>query len=57
MALKDVAGVFGMLIPLGIGLAAQSFGLGAAMWLLLAGPLALLIGLPKKQPMSANLQS
>lgn len=54
MALNDVAGVFGMLIPLGIGLAAQSFGLGAAMWFLLAGPLVLLIGLPKKQAMSTD---
>jgi len=56
MALNDVAGVVGKLIPLGIGWAAQSFGLGAAMWLLLAGPLGLLIGLPKKQPMRADFQ-
>ena len=47
MAVGDVAGLFGRLIPLAIGLGAQAFGLGPAMWLLLAGPLALLIGLPK----------
>jgi FSR family fosmidomycin resistance protein-like MFS transporter len=47
MALGDVAGLFGKLIPFGIGLAAQRFGLGPAMWILLAGPLALLFGLPK----------
>ncbi len=49
MALDNVARLVGSLIPLGIGVAAQAFGLGAAMWLLLAGPLALLIGLPRVQ--------
>ena len=47
-ALDNVSGMFGKLIPFGIGLAAQSVGLGPAMWLLLAGPIALLIGLPRK---------
>ena len=47
-ALDNVSGMFGKLIPLGIGFAAQSFGLGGVMWLLLAGPIALLIGLPRK---------
>jgi len=42
-AISLVAG----LIPLGIGWAAQTWGLHNAMWLLLAGPLALLIGLPR----------
>jgi MFS transporter, FSR family, fosmidomycin resistance protein len=46
-ALDDVSGIFGKLLPFGIGLAAQAFGLGLAMWLLLAGPLALLLGLPR----------
>ncbi|MBN1453854.1 MAG: MFS transporter [Anaerolineales bacterium] len=47
-ALDNVSSMFGKLLPFGIGLAAQSFGLGAAMWLLLAGPLALLVGLPHR---------
>jgi FSR family fosmidomycin resistance protein-like MFS transporter len=47
MTLGNVAGFFGKLIPFGIGLAAQRFGLGSAMWILMAGPLALLFGLPK----------
>jgi FSR family fosmidomycin resistance protein-like MFS transporter len=47
-ALDNVSGLIGKLIPFGIGIAAQTFGLGAAMWLLLAGPIALLIGLPRK---------
>ena len=48
LALDNVSGMFGKLIPFGIGLAAQAVGLGPAMWLLLAGPLALLIGLPRQ---------
>jgi len=47
-ALDNVSGMFGTLLPFGIGLAAQAFGLGSAMWLLLAGPLALLLGLPRR---------
>jgi FSR family fosmidomycin resistance protein-like MFS transporter len=47
MAVGDVVGLFGKLIPFGIGLAAQAFGLGAAMWILLAGPIVLLFGLPR----------
>lgn len=48
MAVNNVSGLFGKLIPLAIGLAAESFGLGSAIWLLLAGPLALLVGLPPR---------
>lgn len=47
LMLDNVSGLIGKLLPFGIGLAAQAYGLGAAMWLLLAGPLALLIGLPR----------
>lgn len=48
-ALDNVSGMFGKLLPFGIGLAAQTFGLGPAMWLMLAGPLALLVGLPRRR--------
>ncbi len=47
MTLGDFAGLFGRLIPLAIGLLAQRFGLGVAIWVLILGPIALLIGLPK----------
>jgi FSR family fosmidomycin resistance protein-like MFS transporter len=50
IAISNIIGLFGKLIPFGIGLAAERFGLGSAMWLLLAGPLALFIGLPKNIP-------
>jgi len=46
-ALDNVSGMFGKLLPFGIGLTAQVFGLGPAMWLIFAGPLALLVGLPR----------
>lgn len=49
VAVTNAGGLMGSLIPLGLGVVAQSFGLEAAMWLLLAGPVALLIGLPRSQ--------
>src|SRR4030095_12454811 len=48
LMLDNVSGLIGKLLPFGIGLAAQAYGLGIAMWLLLAGPIALLIGLPRR---------
>jgi FSR family fosmidomycin resistance protein-like MFS transporter len=45
-ALGSISGIIGKLIPLGIGVVAQAYGLQTAMWLLLAGPVALLVGLP-----------
>ncbi len=47
-ALDNVSGLFGKLLPLGIGLAGQAFGLGTAIWLLIMGPLVLLFGLPRR---------
>lgn len=47
MTVNNIYGLVGSLIPLGLGLAADAWGLQAAMWLLLAGPLALLVGLPR----------
>ena len=49
LTLDNVSGLFGKLIPFGIGLAAYNFGIGSAMWILLAGPIALFIALPKKK--------
>lgn len=45
MVLGNVTGLVGGLLPLMIGLAADRFGLDIAMWFLLAGPIALLVGL------------
>ena len=53
-ALGSVSGILGKLIPLGIGLAAQAYGLQTAMWLLMAGPIALLVGLPRAKMIASG---
>ncbi len=49
MAIESVTTPIAKLLPLIIGLLADQFGLGSAIWLLLLGPLALMIGLPRQQ--------
>ena len=51
MTLDSLFGLLGKILPFGIGLAAQFFGLRLAMWLLLLGPIALLFGLPRRLPL------
>jgi MFS transporter, FSR family, fosmidomycin resistance protein len=46
MTLGNVSGLVGQLIPLGVGMFAQWQGLDSAMWIMLLGPVALLIGIP-----------
>jgi FSR family fosmidomycin resistance protein-like MFS transporter len=48
LALGNVGGLIGGIVPLALGVLAQAAGLGAAMWVLLAGPIALLIGIPRR---------
>jgi MFS transporter, FSR family, fosmidomycin resistance protein len=50
VAVGAPADLVGSLLPLAIGVIAQRFGLGAAMWLLLAAPIALLTLLPTGAP-------
>lgn len=45
MALNNISGLGGALIPLGIGALAERFGLGTAMWSLLLGPIVLMVGI------------
>ncbi len=54
LALDNMAGIAGGLIPIALGAVAQAAGLLPAMWLLMAGPLALLVGVPfgRKPPHS-----
>jgi MFS transporter, FSR family, fosmidomycin resistance protein len=47
LTLGGLAGIGRAAAPLAIGLAAEQYGLDAAMWLLLAAPLALLLLLPR----------
>jgi len=56
MTVGTMFGIWGQLLPMGIGLAAQALGLGPAMWLMLAGPVVLLIGLPRKAELYALKQ-
>lgn len=48
MAVDSLFSLVGGLIPLGLGLVAERLDLTAAMWLLTLGPLALLVGLPRR---------
>jgi FSR family fosmidomycin resistance protein-like MFS transporter len=48
LAVNNASGLVGSLIPFSLGLIAQHAGLGAAMWLLLVGPVALLVGIPRR---------
>jgi FSR family fosmidomycin resistance protein-like MFS transporter len=50
LAIGSVTGLVGSLLPITLGLLAERFGLEATMWLLLAGPLVLLVGLPRRSP-------
>jgi FSR family fosmidomycin resistance protein-like MFS transporter len=47
MSVNNVSNLVGSVVPLVMGVAARSWGLGGAMWLLLAGPVALLVGIPR----------
>jgi FSR family fosmidomycin resistance protein-like MFS transporter len=48
LTLTTIFGLVGSLMPLGIGLAAQWLGLETAIWLLMAGPIVLMVGLPRQ---------
>lgn len=50
LAVANIAGFGGALLPVIVGVAAQRAGLDVAMWLLAAGPVALLIGLRRRTP-------
>jgi len=47
MAVESVTAPLAKLFPFLIGLLADQFGLGIAIWLLLLGPLAIVIGIPR----------
>ena len=47
MTLNNIFGVIGALIPLGMGWLAALYGLNNAIWLVLLGPLVLIIGIPR----------
>ncbi|HLL16330.1 MAG TPA: MFS transporter [Pyrinomonadaceae bacterium] len=49
LALSNVSGLIGGVIPLALGLVAERFGLARMMWLLLAAPLVFLVVIPRKE--------
>jgi MFS transporter, FSR family, fosmidomycin resistance protein len=49
MTLNNVFGLVAGLLPLALGIVAERAGLTSMMWLLLIGPVALLIGLPRRE--------
>jgi FSR family fosmidomycin resistance protein-like MFS transporter len=48
VAISDLGGLAARIVPIGIGALAQRAGVDAAMWVLLAAPVALLVGLPRR---------
>lgn len=51
MAIEAVTTPLAKLFPFLIGLLADQFGLGVAIWLLMLGPIAIFIGIPRKSPL------
>ncbi len=47
VTINSVTGIIHDILPLLIGVVAEAFGLGSAMWLMLLGPLALTLGIPR----------
>jgi MFS transporter, FSR family, fosmidomycin resistance protein len=54
LAISNVSGLIGGLIPLALGALAERLGLGVAIWALMLGPIALIIGLPRRNAARAS---
>ncbi|HEX8130060.1 MAG TPA: MFS transporter, partial [Pyrinomonadaceae bacterium] len=52
LALNNLSGLVGGMIPLALGLVAERFGLASMMWLLLAAPLVFLVAIPRREKSS-----
>jgi hypothetical protein len=50
MAIGSVFGIIGSLVPVLIGLVAYIYGLLLVMWIILAGHLSLIFGIPREHP-------
>jgi FSR family fosmidomycin resistance protein-like MFS transporter len=48
LTLGSVAGLIAGTFPLAIGLIAERYGIDVALWLLVAGPVVLLVGVPRR---------
>jgi FSR family fosmidomycin resistance protein-like MFS transporter len=56
MSLGSLFGIAGGMIPLALGVVAERLGLQPTLWLLLAGPIALLIGIPRRRATEGGKQ-
>jgi FSR family fosmidomycin resistance protein-like MFS transporter len=56
LAVNNISSLAGSLIPFVIGLVAQRYNLSIAMWLLLVGPVALLLGLPRTTGLHRSIE-
>jgi FSR family fosmidomycin resistance protein-like MFS transporter len=56
LTLGSIAGLIAGTFPLAIGLVAERYGIDVALWVLVAGPVALLLGVPRRSS-SAALRS
>jgi MFS transporter, FSR family, fosmidomycin resistance protein len=54
LTIGNIFGFVESLIPLGIGLLAERFGLGATMWVFMLGPIVLFFGLPRSRDPEIN---
>lgn len=52
VAVAGIGGLVGAGAPAGLGFLAETLGLGPTMWLLLLAPAALLLGVPRREPVS-----
>ncbi len=57
LAVNNVSGIVGSLIPIALGAVAQRYGLGITMWLLWLGPIVLLLGLPRAAGSATDMTS
>ncbi len=56
MAINSAFGVVAGIVPALLGLAAERFGLPVTMWLLILGPAALLVGLPRRREKASEVR-
>lgn len=54
LTIGNIAGFVGGFIPLAVGMVAERAGLDVAMWMLILGPIALLIGIPRQRKMQTE---
>ena len=57
ITLTNLFGLIGSLMPLGIGIVAQKYGLHIAIWFIILGPIAIIVGIPPVHSQTGSLRS